>query len=66
MLTGAVDTLVELVLRTATALVGRVVGGRDVVHELAAGWTWSAALWPAAGVLVVLLAVGAWVAFWDD
>lgn len=66
MLTGAVDTLVELVLRTATALIGRVVLGGEAVHELTAGWTWSAALWPAAGLLAVLLVVGAWVAFWDD
>ncbi len=66
MLTGAVDVALELVLRATAALLGHVLHGRDAVQELAAAWSWSAALWPAVGLVAVLLAVGLWTAFWDD
>lgn len=66
MLTGGVDVVLELVLRAAAALLGRVLHGRDAVQELTSAWTWSAAVWPAVGLLAVALLVGFWTAFWDD
>jgi hypothetical protein len=65
-LTGAVDVVLELVLRASAALLGRVLHGRDAMEDLAAAWTWSAAVWPAVGLVAVALLVGLWTAFWDD
>lgn len=65
-LTATVDWALELVLRVAAALVGHVLHGRDVVHELTAAWTWSTAVWPAVALVAAVLLVGLWTAFWDD
>jgi hypothetical protein len=65
-LSGAVDVALELVLRATAALLGHVLHGRAAVQELAAAWSWSAALWPAVGLVAVVLLVGLWTAFWDD
>lgn len=66
MLTGVVDQALELLLRVTAALVGHVLHGRAAVHELAAAWTWSAAVWPAVALAAVALLAGLWTAFWDD
>lgn len=66
MLTGGADVALELVLRATAALLGHVLHGRDAVQDLAAAWTWSAAVWPAVGLATVVLLVGLWTAFWDD
>ncbi len=64
------DVTLELVLRATAALLGHVLHGRDAVQELAAAWTWSAAVWPVVGLaavaLLVGLLVGLWTVFWDD
>jgi hypothetical protein len=65
-LRGAVDVALELVHRATAALLGHVLHGRAAVQELAAAWSWSAALWPAVGLVAVVLLVGLWTAFWDD
>lgn len=57
-LSGAVDVTLELVLRATAALLGHVLHGRDAVQELAAAWTWSAAVWPVVGLAAVALLVG--------
>jgi ABC-type dipeptide/oligopeptide/nickel transport system permease subunit len=65
-LTGTVEALVELLLRAVSAVAGTVVLGRDVLADVAGGWSWSTAMWVAVALASVALVVGAWVAFWDD
>jgi hypothetical protein len=65
-LSRTVDVVVELLLRVVTAVARAVVPGRDVLADVAAGWSWSAAMWAAVALAAVALAVGVWTAFWDD
>jgi hypothetical protein len=65
-LTTTVDVLLELLLGAVSAVVGKVVLGRDMVVDLADGWHWTTLGWVAVGLVVVAIGVGAWTAFWDD
>jgi len=65
-LSGTVDVAAELLLRVVAAVARAVAPGRDVLADVAAGWSWSAAVWAAVALAAVALAVGVRTAFWDD
>lgn len=68
-LTGTVDVLLQLLLGAVSAVVGRVLLGRELVADLAGGWAapgWTTLGWLAVVLVAVALGVGAWTAFWDD
>lgn len=65
-LTGTADLLLELLLGAVSAVVGKVLLGRDVVADVAGTWPWTTLGWAAVALVAVALGVGAWTAFWDD
>ncbi|GEM_PF-1960149 len=69
MLTGTVDLLLELLLRAVSAVVGKVLLGREIVTDVAGAWAApdpTTLGWVAVALVTVALGVGAWTAFWDD
>lgn len=64
--TGTVDLLLELLLGAVSAVVGKVLIGRELVADLTVGLSWTTLGWVAVGLVAVALGVGAWTAFWDD